>query len=113
GDGRVLLERRPPVGIWGGLWSLPQFETEAALRGFLELEADAGEVLPSLMHTFSHFQLQIVPLRIEMEQLAWPSLQEREQIWYDPAQPSAVGLAAPIKGLLQRAAIGSAAAKVV
>ena len=24
-DARVLLERRPPRGIWGGLWSLPEF----------------------------------------------------------------------------------------
>lgn len=24
--GRILLERRPPTGIWGGLWSLPELD---------------------------------------------------------------------------------------
>ena len=30
-DGKVLLEKRPPTGIWGGLWSLPEAENEQAL----------------------------------------------------------------------------------
>src|SRR5690554_7293762 len=25
-EGRILLERRPPSGIWGGLWSLPELD---------------------------------------------------------------------------------------
>ena len=28
-QGRVLLERRPPQGVWGGLWCLPELATEA------------------------------------------------------------------------------------
>ncbi len=31
-DGCILLQRRPPSGIWGGLWSLPEFENLDALR---------------------------------------------------------------------------------
>ncbi|MDQ1342721.1 MAG: A/G-specific adenine glycosylase, partial [Pseudomonadota bacterium] len=29
GGHKVLLERRPPSGIWGGLWGLPEFPTRA------------------------------------------------------------------------------------
>jgi len=111
--GRVLLERRPPVGIWGGLWSLPQFDTEQSLRAAVGIDADAGVALPSLRHTFSHFQLDIFPLSLAARQLAWPALLEREQLWYDPAAPAAIGLAAPIKTLLAQAPVGSPAAKMV
>ena len=31
-DGRVLLQRRAPAGVWGGMHSLPQFDSMAALR---------------------------------------------------------------------------------
>src|SRR5258708_23075181 len=30
GSRAILLERRPAPGIWGGLWSPPQFESESA-----------------------------------------------------------------------------------
>ncbi len=30
-EGRLLLERRPPSGIWGGLWSLPESDGSAPL----------------------------------------------------------------------------------
>lgn len=51
--GHLLLHKRPPVGIWGGLWCLPQSElTESPLR---------GSDLPKLKHSFSHFDLTILP----------------------------------------------------
>ncbi len=31
-NGNVLLERRPPVGIWGGLWALPEDENAELIR---------------------------------------------------------------------------------
>ncbi|MGB8326770.1 MAG: A/G-specific adenine glycosylase, partial [Steroidobacteraceae bacterium] len=35
-DQSVLLEKRPPRGIWGGLWCLPEFASEAAARAFAQ-----------------------------------------------------------------------------
>jgi A/G-specific adenine glycosylase len=32
-DGRLLLERRPPAGIWGGLWTPPGAARRNAGRG--------------------------------------------------------------------------------
>ena len=33
-DSSVLLERRPESGVWGGLWCLPEFDTESAAQVF-------------------------------------------------------------------------------
>jgi A/G-specific adenine glycosylase len=67
--GEVLLEKRPPAGIWGGLWSLP--EADAAERPEQALERDwgieAGAVTPlePFDHAFTHYTLEVVPWRIE------------------------------------------------
>ncbi|WP_230970463.1 A/G-specific adenine glycosylase [Nitrogeniibacter aestuarii] len=67
---RVLLVQRPPKGIWGGLLSLPEFESEMAPEDWWR--AFAGEVavtvsaLPELRHTFTHYVLDISPVRFEV-----------------------------------------------
>jgi len=64
----VLLERRPPRGIWGGLWALPQFEAEDALFRFCQsfcqtrgLRCTAQQRMAAFSHTFTHFKLHITP----------------------------------------------------
>lgn len=70
-DGRhVLLERRPPVGIWGGLLSLPEkseakAEELAQRHGFRLL---ATQPLATLKHTFTHFRLNIQAVRCTVEE---------------------------------------------
>lgn len=60
---RILLERRAPHGIWGGLWSLPECADDdaldSALAGVPGLGAGAGDRLEGLTHAFTHFKLQI------------------------------------------------------
>src|SRR5690606_4433223 len=64
----VLLQKRPPQGIWGGLWSLPQIDAEAAAQPYLEqlglAAAGDSREWARLRHTFSHFHLDISALRI-------------------------------------------------
>ena len=65
----VLLERRPPMGIWGGLLALPELAENQAER-FAKRQGCsllACEELPSLKHTFSHFHLHIRVFRCEVE----------------------------------------------
>ena len=71
-DGRCLLERRPPSGIWGGLWSPPE---RAADYGVDALLAEVGvressvverQKFTGFRHTFTHFHMDIDPLRIEV-----------------------------------------------
>lgn len=106
GAGAVLLYRRPSSGLWGGLWSLPELDERAQLgelaaRHGLAL-GDAQELAP-LSHTFSHFQLHIEPLLVAASART-PCVAEGDWLWYNLATPPRLGLAAPVKKLLKRAA---------
>ncbi|MDR5887515.1 A/G-specific adenine glycosylase [Vreelandella janggokensis] len=101
-DGRVWLEQRPASGLWGGLWSLPQFDSQSQLASWLDDHVLGPERLPPLacfQHTFSHFRLAITPQPVSCDRLK----EVREGgVWYDPSQPAELGLAAPVKSLINQ-----------
>ncbi|SEL56461.1 A/G-specific adenine glycosylase [Halomonas daqiaonensis] len=99
-EGRVLLEQRPSHGLWGGLWSLPQFDDIQALQAWLDARAPGSELEPAwtaFTHVFSHFRLEITPQPARICRL--DSVGEA-RYWYDPSDPASIGLAAPVKALL-------------
>ncbi|HSC84552.1 MAG TPA: A/G-specific adenine glycosylase [Pseudomonas sp.] len=105
-DGAILLYRRPSTGLWGGLWSLPELDDLAALAPLASqhaLQLGSRRELDGLTHTFSHFQLAIEPWLVQVEQAA-PAVAEGDWLWYNLATPPRLGLAAPVKKLLKRAA---------
>jgi len=106
--GEVLLERRLPTGIWGGLWSLPECEPgqDAAdwCRHNLGVLPRRVEKLPVRRHTFSHFHLDMAPVQIELGSEPPGIADGDRQIWCDPVWPRAVGLAAPIARILREIA---------
>jgi A/G-specific adenine glycosylase len=70
----ILLQKRPPSGIWGGLWSLPQVDIESepglachALTGFPPARIDA---LPAFTHVLTHLRLHIEPREILLDHRA-------------------------------------------
>jgi A/G-specific adenine glycosylase len=99
---RVLLVQRPPSGVWGGLWCLPEFETETAAELFasnqLAQTAPGSAALPDIEHSFTHFDLVITPLLVRCT--GAQRVNETTELWYDLVQPARVGLPAPIKALL-------------
>jgi A/G-specific adenine glycosylase len=101
-DSRVLLLQRPPNGIWGGLWCLPEFADAAAARQFaaqrLGLASSAGKTLPEIEHSFTHFDLVITPVLVRCRDAQ--RVGEGAELWYDLQRPSRVGLPTPIKTLL-------------
>jgi len=105
--GQVLLERRPPTGIWGGLWGLPEFASADDARAWCarELRIDDAplEGLATLRHTFTHFDLDIEPLRLQqtVAPKALAVMEADKWLWYNPAAPVAVGLAAPVAQLIR------------
>ncbi len=105
-DGRILLERRPPTGIWGGLWSLP--ELDPALRADelqdhceqkLGLRCGEPELISGFRHTFSHYHLHIQPARLLVHN-ANAAADDDRLAWLHRDEALALGLPAPIRTLL-------------
>ncbi|MGV8922035.1 MAG: A/G-specific adenine glycosylase [Thermomonas sp.] len=103
--GRVLLQRRPPTGIWACLWSLPEHADIAEARHWLEhhVEDDverlqAGE---PVMHGFSHYRLQILPHRIAGVRARTAIGDNDDLRWASRAELAGIGLPAPIRRLLK------------
>ncbi len=103
--GRVLLQRRPPQGVWPGLWSLPEAADVAAARRraarLAELDDPSGTALRDIRHGFTHFRLLATPV-------LWRAAQRRRAIADDPGLRwcsrsgiSALGIPAPIRKLLE------------
>jgi A/G-specific adenine glycosylase len=68
-QGRVLLERRPSSGLWGGLWVFPDGPSrgfKAYCRKRFSLVISSARTLPVIEHGFTHFRLDIVPVRCEV-----------------------------------------------
>ncbi|MGB3290294.1 MAG: A/G-specific adenine glycosylase [Burkholderiaceae bacterium] len=105
----VLLERRPSPGIWGGLWSLPQYEDQQALATACAnwgLSPASAQKMAGLVHVFSHFRLHIEPwyLRADAPIAAEPA---PAQAWIPVSDLPATALPAPVKKILDGLFAGS------
>lgn len=103
-DNHVLLEKRPPSGIWGGLWCFYEIDNEQKIEPLLrklQLTIIKYQHLPAFRHTFSHFHLDIQPIIVDCCLAKTQEINEKlPQQWYDLRQPMSVGLAASTKKLL-------------
>ncbi|WP_446809473.1 A/G-specific adenine glycosylase [Methylomonas sp. 2BW1-5-20] len=102
---RILLEKRPPTGIWGGLWSLPEFADREALQDWCmqyNYLIDAAQTLPSQRHSFSHYHLDYIPLLARLENPINNVMEGERAVWYKTAEINTLGLPTPIGRLLQQ-----------
>jgi len=99
--GRILLEKRPPAGIWGGLWCLPEGERLADIERRLGLEAAASAPLPAFEHRLSHLRLSIQPILADLGK-ATQVQSVANRGWFDRAAQARLGLPRPVSDLLQR-----------
>ncbi len=105
--GDLLLLQRPSHGIWGGLWSFPELASDEDACHYVEDHYGrvAGvEVWDTWRHTFSHYHLDITPVLLQLRREPDRIAEGPAQVWYNPLQPPALGLAAPVKQLLQKLA---------
>lgn len=105
--GEVLLERRPPAGIWGGLYSFPELLDEqdgkmgdTTLMRLLQRHRSSSEELATISHSFTHFDLDIRPIVINIESITDGVSESSDCLWYKPGSALPPGVPAPVSRLL-------------
>lgn len=117
----VLMEKRPPTGIWGGLWCFYEVNEKEKIASLLQslgltptTKENSQQELTTFRHTFSHFHLDISPVVIDCKPIKTntPSCFNNQKInhqeisepikqkWYDLHSETEVGLAASTKKLI-------------
>jgi A/G-specific adenine glycosylase len=103
----IFMHKRPPAGIWGGLWCFPQFDDFVSANDWtqkhLAIKLDSAHAFPLLTHTFSHFRLHIQALIINCETpLKVGVMETDESLWYNINTEFNGGLAAPVQQLINQ-----------
>jgi A/G-specific adenine glycosylase len=102
-DGRLLMERRAPTGLWGALWCPPLLgDDDPSLPDWLaaqNLRAGRPQTLPSFTHSFTHFDLELHPTRLHA-QVHSNAVAENRWRWIDEEKCATLGLPAPIRKML-------------
>jgi A/G-specific adenine glycosylase len=101
----VLLEKRPPTGLWGGLWTFPQFELQGEALAWMSTRFGPPSQSPQLLgayeHAFTHFDLTLHPLVIDIDAHRFAVEDQDRYVWYDLQNPPRIGLAKPAVDLLR------------
>lgn len=105
-NGHLYLEQRSPSGIWGGLWSLPEFSSEDSLIGWCEQRLNATplqiERWTPVRHSFSHYDLDIRPVAVRLDNASRSLADNDAGIWYKYSDAPRFGLAAPVSKLIEK-----------
>jgi A/G-specific adenine glycosylase len=119
-DNAVLLERRAPSGLWGGLWSLPELRTpQVAAMAPITAEQVADTVaaryrisgptpvrLAPVRHVFTHFRLLADAWRMDLPKACRTPVAGHE--WLALSDAPQAPLPQPVKTLLGQFAVQSA-----
>lgn len=102
-DGTFLLHRRPPVGVWASLWSLPQFDDIISAHRWAKAFGVAETVLapmPVIEHVFSHFRLAIQPLHAHFDVTSNRVADTDDSRWLSALELKSLGLPTPVRRLI-------------
>ena len=101
GSGNVILERRPPTGIWGGLWSLPADDQGQPIQQRLGVSGHSFKPLEALQHQLTHIEMTIHPLIGHTDMLAGGVECTPDQRWFSRQEWPSLGLPQPVRYLLE------------
>ncbi|MCP4877112.1 MAG: A/G-specific adenine glycosylase [Gammaproteobacteria bacterium] len=101
----ILLWRRPPSGIWGGLWSLPEVDVETAIelwqQSFLSITQAPVSIQQNIIHhQFTHYSLDISLAIVELETLPEKISDSDNYAWVEIDALASHGLPTPVRKLL-------------
>ena len=92
----VLLFKREQSGIWGGLWSFPEFD--------LKLNPHTQHELEKISHDFSHYRLIIIPVLLQLK--SKPKNIKDEHMWFDLNSTEQIGIPKPVASILESVRLG-------
>lgn len=105
--GEILLQQRPPTGLWGGLWCLPEIAVTDNIadncKKLCDQKPRVQEIWPTWRHSFSHYHLDITPVLLELPKIS-ATINEPGWRWITPTQSHTLGLPAPLVRLLAQLA---------
>jgi A/G-specific adenine glycosylase len=105
--GEVLLEKRPPTGVWAALWSFPELAPGADAAAFcrreLGLDVKLARPWADVDHGFTHYKLKITPQPIEVTRRE-PSVQQPGRLWLNIDDALGAAIPQPVKLLLRKLA---------
>ncbi len=100
----VMLEKRPPTGIWGGLWSFPEAENDNDVVDIsysrFGISIHAQHALPKLIHAFTHFKLHIQPQRLTVL-TSCTKVSEVAYLWINIDDAMGAAIPTPVRKILQ------------
>jgi A/G-specific adenine glycosylase len=100
----VMLEKRPPTGIWGGLWSFPETEASENLADLVYkrfgISTEIAQVLPQLSHAFTHFKLHIQPQALTVL-ASNPQVNQSGYLWLNIDGAIGSAIPTPVRKILQ------------
>ena len=103
-QGLIYLEKRPPSGVWGGLWCFPSLNLEDCPLNYIQnnygLKGEAPKPLMVFKHRFTHLHLEIHALTIKTKALA-SQIAESNGDWFSMDQLDGLGLAKPTSMILE------------
>lgn len=116
---RILLQKRPPTGIWPSLWSLPEIDAthhqtqlaepiqqaQAWLKNSLGLNSEEMEQSIAIDHTFSHYKLKLQTIKTVIQD-SDSRIMEPDFRWCSFEQALALGLPAPIQKCIKQLSKG-------
>ncbi len=94
----LLLERRPPSGLWGGLLVPPEGEVDDVLAAH-GLSVDERQNLPHFRHTFTHFRLTLQPVLCRLNERPLVA-SETGRVWLAFNKAADAGVPTPIRKLI-------------
>ena len=101
---RILLQRRPSEGLRGGLRSLPETDSVGSVTDWCLARLGSPparmQTLPAVRHGFTHFELEIRPVLVEMPQSGLV-MEGDGWLWYNGDPAERLGLAAVVSRLLR------------
>lgn len=98
-NNKILLEKRPNFGIWGGLWCLP--EDQKHVTNKYDVTIVSQENGKHFNHTFSHYKLIGKPTIIKVKNVKPKACDQQSYQWIDLTKLNLLGLPAPITKYLK------------